>query len=84
MGKTLAAIAEQLRDANKKVQLIYAFNGTGKTRLSRAFKALIAPKAEGEEAQASVLQRRRSSTTAPSRKICSIGRTIWSGMLNPS
>lgn len=55
MGKTLTAIAEQLRDANKKVQLIYAFNGTGKTRLSRAFKALIAPKAEGEEAQASDL-----------------------------
>ena len=55
MGKTLTAIAEQLRDANKKLQLIYAFNGTGKTRLSRAFKALIAPKAEGEEAQASDL-----------------------------
>lgn len=35
-----------------KVQLIYAFNGTGKTRLSREFKNLIAPKnenAEGEE-----------------------------------
>ncbi|VXD01062.1 Anticodon nuclease [Enterobacterales bacterium 8AC] len=27
-----------------KVQLIYAFNGTGKTRLSRAFKQHIAPK----------------------------------------
>ncbi len=55
MSKPLTAIAEQLRDANKKVQLIYAFNGTGKTRLSRAFKELIAPKAEGEEAQASDL-----------------------------
>ena len=55
MGKTLTEIAQQLKDANKKVQLIYAFNGTGKTRLSRAFKALIAPKAEGEEAQASAL-----------------------------
>jgi hypothetical protein len=55
MGKTLTAIAEQLRDANRKVQLIYAFNGTGKTRLSRAFKELIAPKAAGEEAQASDL-----------------------------
>lgn len=55
MSKTLTTIAKQLRDANKKVQLIYAFNGTGKTRLSRAFKALIAPKAEGEEAQASAL-----------------------------
>jgi hypothetical protein len=55
MGKTLTEIAQQLRHANKKVQLLYAFNGTGKTRLSRAFKALIAPKAEGEEAQASAL-----------------------------
>lgn len=59
MSKTLTAIAEQLRDANKKVQLIYAFNGTGKTRLSRAFKALIAPKAEGEEAQASDLAEKK-------------------------
>ena len=32
-----------------KVQLIYAFNGTGKTRLSREFKQLIAPKADGDE-----------------------------------
>lgn len=30
-----------------KVQLIYAFNGTGKTRLSREFKQLIAPKTDG-------------------------------------
>lgn len=55
MGKTLTEISQHLRNANKKVQLIYAFNGTGKTRLSRAFKELIAPKAEGEEAQASDL-----------------------------
>lgn len=32
-----------------KVQLIYAFNGTGKTRLSREFKQLIAPKVEGDD-----------------------------------
>lgn len=44
MSKTLKEIAQQLKDANKKVQLIYAFNGTGKTRLSREFKQLIAPK----------------------------------------
>jgi hypothetical protein len=49
MGKTLVKIAEQLRDANKKVQLIYAFNGTGKTRLSRAFNALMHPVTEPEE-----------------------------------
>jgi hypothetical protein len=42
MGKTLTEIAQQLNNANKKVQLIYAFNGTGKTRLSREFKQLIA------------------------------------------
>lgn len=53
MGQTLAEIAEKLRDATHrrqaitegvvdvKVQLIYAFNGTGKTRLSREFKELI-------------------------------------------
>ena len=51
MSKTLTDIAQQLRDANKKVQLIYAFNGMGKTRLSRAFKQLVSPKVEGEEAQ---------------------------------
>lgn len=44
MSKTLAEIAQQLKDAGKKVQLIYAFNGSGKTRLSREFKQLIAPK----------------------------------------
>ncbi len=55
MGKTLTEIATQLQDANKKVQLIYAFNGTGKTRLSREFKQLIAPKAEGDDAPSSEL-----------------------------
>lgn len=44
MSYTLRQIAEQVRDANKKVQLLYAFNGSGKTRLSREFKGLIAPK----------------------------------------
>jgi len=33
----------------QKVQLIYAFNGTGKTRLSREFKQLISPKADVSE-----------------------------------
>ena len=44
MGQSLTEIATKLRDANKKMQLIYAFNGSGKTRLSREFKELIAPK----------------------------------------
>lgn len=50
MAQSLTQIAQTLIDANKKVQLIYAFNGTGKTRLSREFKGLIAPKnKEGQE-----------------------------------
>ena len=46
MGQSLNEIAQKLRDTDKKVQLIYAFNGVGKTRLSRAFKELISPKTE--------------------------------------
>ena len=68
MSKTLTDIAQQLSMPKRvrskkntevevvtqvpKVQLVYAFNGTGKTRLSRAFKQLIAPKdgnGEGSE-----------------------------------
>ena len=49
MSKTLLEIAQQLKDSDKKIQLIYAFNGTGKTRLSRLFKNLVAPKQEDEE-----------------------------------
>lgn len=52
MEQSLTRIAQTLKDAHKKVQLIYAFNGSGKTRLSREFKQLIAPKeleAEQEE-----------------------------------
>ena len=49
MTKSLDEIAKQLRDSGKKVNLIYAFNGSGKTRLSRAFKYLIEPKNHDEE-----------------------------------
>lgn len=59
MSTTLTDIAHQLKDAGKKVQLIYAFNGSGKTRLSREFKELISPKMEGEEAQASELAEKK-------------------------
>lgn len=52
MGKKLDEVAEELRN-NKKVQLIYAFNGTGKTRLSQKFKRLIAPKNGDAEDEAS-------------------------------
>lgn len=49
MGQTLSEIATTLRDADKKVQLIYAFNASGKTRLSREFRDLIDPKADERE-----------------------------------
>lgn len=48
MGQSLTQIAQQLKDFNKKVQLIYAFNGIGKTRLSREFKQLISPKTDDD------------------------------------
>ncbi|ECC1693027.1 anticodon nuclease [Salmonella enterica subsp. salamae] len=59
MSKTLAEIAQQLKDANKKIQLIYAFNGTGKTRLSREFKQLVAPRNQGDEVEQSELSRNK-------------------------
>ncbi|EKU10432.1 hypothetical protein [Campylobacter showae] len=37
---SLNEIANKLKNLNKKAQLIYAFNGTGKTRLSVEFKNL--------------------------------------------
>lgn len=49
MGKSLNDIALQLKSNDKKVQLIYAFNGTGKTRLSREFKALYEDKSDIQE-----------------------------------
>lgn len=75
MSKTLMQIAQELSTPrivkNKKtaevevvtqvpkVQLIYAFNGSGKTRLSREFTQLIAPKnnGEGDEGKAPELTR---------------------------
>lgn len=51
MSQSLGEIAQHLHGENKKVQLIYAFNGTGKTRLSREFKDLIEPEIEEEEGQ---------------------------------
>jgi hypothetical protein len=59
MSNTLTEIAQQLKESNKKVQLIYAFNGTGKTRLSREFKDLIAPKTDAEDLQQSELAQKK-------------------------
>lgn len=59
MSKTLRDIAKDLTASEKKVQMIYAFNGSGKTRLSREFKDLISPKRsvdeEGEDEKSKVL-----------------------------
>jgi hypothetical protein len=55
MSQTLTEVAQQLKDANNKVQLIYAFNGTGKTRLSREFKELVLPKEDDEDSPSSSL-----------------------------
>lgn len=49
MGQTLTEIAENLRDEGKTVQLIYAFNGVGKTRLSNEFKQQVATEKEFDE-----------------------------------
>ena len=54
MSDKLEHIAKKLKN-NDKVQLIYAFNGTGKTLLSREFKELIAPKdIETEQEQSGI------------------------------
>lgn len=49
MSKKLEDIAKELKkeNPNSKVKLIYAFNGAGKTRLSKEFQNLISPKNEG-------------------------------------
>ncbi len=52
MSKTLTDIAQKLKSSKKKVQLIYAFNGSGKTRLSREFKNLVSPHDDAGEAHA--------------------------------
>ncbi|EMO25483.1 hypothetical protein LEP1GSC170_6238 [Leptospira interrogans serovar Bataviae str. HAI135] len=58
MGKSLKEIAEKLNATEKKIQLIYAFNGVGKTRLSWEFKELFAPKNEnGDDADQPELTR---------------------------
>ena len=49
MSKTLTEIAEELKASEKKVHLICAFNGMGKTRLSREFQQLIDPKNNNDE-----------------------------------
>lgn len=47
MGKSLNEIGQQLKENNKKVQLIYGFNGNGKTRLSRELRLLVSQNSNG-------------------------------------
>lgn len=56
MGQSLKEIAQVLHDTDKKVQLIYAFNGVGKTRLSREFKEFVSPKSHDSESEESKIK----------------------------
>lgn len=58
MSESLNEIVKKLKDNDKKVQLIYAFNGTGKTRLSREFKNLVSPKDEEEVEETGLLNKK--------------------------
>lgn len=49
MGMTLNEVSASLQESTKKIQVIYAFNGVGKTRLSRAFKNLVTPKTADDQ-----------------------------------
>lgn len=108
MGKTLSEIAQQLSTPQKvkktvhkeveatravpKVQLIYAFNGTGKTRLSRDFKQLLESKVhEGVKVKTKLnsprsprCRAKKSSIIMPSPRTCSIGITICKKTQNRS
>lgn len=71
MGKSLNEIAEQLKNAKNivnarsasekdvPIQLIYAFNGIGKTRLSKVFKELIESKSSLEEEEGKELANKK-------------------------
>ena len=58
MSESLNEIVKKLKDNDKKVQLIYAFNGTGKTRLSREFKNLVSPKDDEEAEETGLLNKK--------------------------
>ena len=49
--KTASVTTKEIEEVKPipKVQLIYAFNSTGKTRLSREFKLLIAPRTDSDD-----------------------------------
>lgn len=61
MNKSIEDIVEELKTNNKKVQLIYAFNGTGKTRLSRAFKQSLEVEGGSDELEEEISDLSRKS-----------------------
>lgn len=58
--ETLSEVASKLIERKTKTQLIYAFNGSGKTRLSLEIKELLARKSSGDENQVSESTRQMS------------------------
>ncbi len=70
---SLNALATHLRQEleNKKFISTHAYNGTGKTRLSTAFKDL------GKVGDTDGQRQQRNSTSMPSPKTCSRGTTTW-------
>lgn len=86
MGLTLTEIAKNLRNTRKKVRLIYAFNGTGKTRLSRKFQEVIATEKNEEQENTKILYYNaftedlfywENDTTEPKLKIQPNWFTSW-------
>ena len=71
----LNALAAHLRQQleAKKYLLLYAYNGTGKTRLSMEFRTL-ASRAAGAT----------PCISTPSPRICSPGTMIWTATLSAS
>ena len=79
----LNTLASHLRQEleNKKFILLYAYNGTGKTRLSTAFKSLgKVVNTDGETEKRDTLYfnafTEDLSTSTPSPRTCSCGTTI--------
>jgi len=58
VNQSLSEIAQQIKIEDKKVQLIYAFNGVGKTRLSREFKDLLVSEIDEEGGEGAELSRK--------------------------
>ena len=53
---SLENIAKKFKNSKKKTTLLYAFNGTGKTRLSMCFQDLVNPPKPSEKKTSNLLQ----------------------------